>query len=160
MTDKSEKTVDLQEILGIGGEGVVLGKKLSKKEHKFGKQLNEQKERQVAIKFVKFKKDENEDFEGPEEEDESGDYGGLNQNGKWVRSHYFLRLYQLGDFSAATYALGGYSRPYIDFAISKIHGNYFYVIGKFKYLNISIRITNSIFINVFICQLCIRNRFL
>ena len=50
-------------------------------------------------------------------------------------SHYFLTLGRLGDFQAATYRLGGYISPYIDFAISKIHTNYFYVIGEFRFQN-------------------------
>ena len=55
--------------------------------------------------------------------------GGINENWTWVKSPYFERLDELGDFKAATYELGGYCRPYIDFGISEIHKKYYYVIG-------------------------------
>ena len=125
--------------MGIGGEGIVLTDKMNTKEHHYAKGWEEKKGREVAVKFVKFEKDgkftfervENEDLEGPEEKNEQyGAYdGGIDNNGKWVKSQYFGRLDTLGDFNAATYHAGGYSRPYIDFGVSHIHGNYFYVIG-------------------------------
>ena len=86
--------------------------------------------RDVALKFVNFEKNGDEDFLGPENEDEDeGVLGGINENGKWVESQYFKRLIQLGDFNSATCTTGGYSRPYIDFGISEIHNKYYYVIG-------------------------------
>ena len=87
----------------------------------------------LRVKFVKFEIDENEDLEGPEEKEGGGYCGGIDKNRKWVKSHYFKRLIELGDYRAATFRTGGYSRPYIDFAISKIHKNYFYVIGEFRF---------------------------
>ena len=130
LDQKSEKTVNLERILGIGGEGIVLSQKIDTRENHFKKGWQEKKGRDVAIKFVKFEKNYYEDFLGPEEEDKSGGYsGGINGNGKWVKSQYFKRLDQLGDYTAATYIKGGYSRPYIDFGISEIHNKYFYVIG-------------------------------
>ena len=110
---------------------MVLAKKLMTNEYHYRKGWEERKEREVAVKFVKFRKDKSENFEGPEEEDECGDYGGIDESGKWVTSQYFFRLYELGDFNVATYVRGGYSRPYIDFGISKIHTDYFFVIGEF-----------------------------
>ena len=114
---KSEKTVNLERILGIGGEGIVLKKGMD-----------------VALKFVEFEKNDDEDFLEPEKEDKVGYYGGItyyNPYGKQklVRSQYFERLKKLGDFKAATWVRDPYSRPYIDFGISKIHQNYHYVIG-------------------------------
>ena len=135
LAGKSERTVRLERILGIGGEGIVLGEKMNTKEHNYEKGWEEKKGKEVAVKFVNFEKDEKEDFEGPEIKDENGSYGGIDENGKWVKSQYFLRLFKLGDFNAATYNKannGGYSRPYIDFGISKINEKYFYVIGEFK----------------------------
>ena len=126
---QSEKTVRLESILGIGGEGIVLRDKMTTKEHHYEKGWEEKKGREVAVKFVKFEKDENEDFEGPEEKDRGNFYGGIDENGEWVTSQYFGRLEKLGDYAAATYWQGGYSRPYIDFGVSKIHNKYFYVIG-------------------------------
>ena len=75
-------------------------------------------------------KDENEDLEGPEEKDKHGLHGGIDENGEWVTSQYFERLVKLGDYKAATFRAGGYSRPYIDFGISEIHHKHYYVIGK------------------------------
>ena len=140
---KSEKTVRLERILGIGGEGIVLSEKMTTKEHHYEKRrwkrwihpfwMEKKKGREVAVKFVKFEKDENEDLEGPEEE-YHGDYsGGIDKTGKCVNSQYFERLCKLGDYKAATFINGGYSRPFIDFAISRIHKNYFYVIGEFRF---------------------------
>ena len=126
----------LERILGIGGEGVVLSDKMTTKEHHYEKGWEEKKGREVAVKFVKFENDENfgyekvenEDLEGPEEKG-VGWFGGIDENGKWVGSQYFQRLEKLGDFKAAIDIDGGYSRPYIDFGISKIHEKYYYVIG-------------------------------
>ena len=133
---KSEKTVRLKRILGIGGQGIVLSDKMTTKEHHYKRRWEEKKGREVAVKFVKFEKDENEDLEGPEEKDEVGRDGGIDENGKWVSSQYFKRLAKLGDFTAATWMAGGYSRPYIDFGVSKIHEGYFYAIGELKVLRL------------------------
>ena len=130
LAGKSGKTVRLERILGLGGEGIVLSYKMTTKEHHYETGWEEKKEREVAVKFVKLKKDENEDLEGPEKKDEIGYYGGIDKNGKWVKSQYFERLVKLGDYAAATHSNGGYSRPYIDFGISKIYEKYFYVIGE------------------------------
>ena len=130
---KSEKTVRLERILGLGGEGIVIGDKITTKEHHYKKGWEEKKGREVAVKFVKFEKDENEDLEGPEEKDEHGNYGGIDKNGEWVTSKYFKRLGKLGDYAAATRPYGGYSRPYLDFGVSKIHEKYFYVIGELNF---------------------------
>ena len=137
---KFEKTVRLERILGLGGEGIVLSDKMTTKEHHYKKGWEEKIGREVAVKFVKFEKDENEDFEGPEEKSEYGhiygEYGGIDESGEWVTSQYFKRLKKLGDFRAATYPEGGYSRPYIDFGVSKIFDEYFYVIGELKVLKL------------------------
>ena len=138
---QSEKTVRLERILGLGGEGIVLSDKMTTKENHYktgweppiGNKETVKKGREVAVKFVKFRKRKKEDLEGPEEKDKYGYFGGIDKNEKWVKSQYFKRLEKLGDFKAATYRDGGYSRPYIDFAISKIHRNYFYVIGEFGF---------------------------
>ena len=130
----SEKTVNLERILGIGGEGIVLGHKIDTRENHYQKGLEEKKGRDVALKFVEFEKDDDEDLLGPEEEDKSGGYGGINGNGMhpgmWVFTQYFERLMKLGDYAAATHWEGGYSRPYIDFGISEIHQKHYYVIGQ------------------------------
>ena len=136
LAGKSEKIVRLERILGIGGEGIVLGEKMNTKEHHFETGLVEEKGRKVAVKFVKFEKRENEELEGPEENDKHGWYGGIDENRKWVRSLYFERLDELGDFSVATRSSGGYSRPYIDFGISKINEKHFYVIGEFNFFKL------------------------
>ena len=147
---KSEKTVNLERILGIGGEGIVLAQKMDTKENHYKARRNwfgwpkagfiEKKGRQVALKFVKFEKEDYEDFLGPEKEDlgETWMSGGINENGKCVLSQYFKRLGKLGDYRANTHFLGGYSRPYIDFGISEINQKYYYVIGKLS-INIELR---------------------
>ena len=131
LNGKSEKSVNLKRVLGIGGEGIVLGQKMDTKENHYKNGWDEKKGRDVALKFVKFEKNCDEDFLGPEREDRN--YlrrGGINENGKWVTSQYFERLRKLGDFKTATWWRGGYSRPYIDFGISEIHQRYYHVIGK------------------------------
>ena len=133
LAGKSERTVRLERILGIGGEGIVLSDKMNTKEHHYEKGWEEKKGREVAVKFVKFEKDEKEDLEGPEEKDKRGLKGVLDENGQWVTSQYFKRLNKLGDYNAARNYGGGYSRPYIDFGVSKIHEKYFYAIGEFKF---------------------------
>ena len=127
---KSDKTVRLERILGIGGEGIVLSDKITTKEHHYKKGQVEKKGREVAVKFVKFEKDEKEDLEGPEEKDEDGYDGGIDENGEWVTSQYFRRLKKLGDYIVATLMDGGYDRPFIDFGVSKIHTEFHYVIGE------------------------------
>ena len=128
---KCEKTVNLERVLGIGGEGIVLSHKMDTKEYHYEKGWEEKKERDVALKFVKFEKYDDEDFLGPEEEDEYGNFGGINRKGKYVKSQYFERMYLLGDKKATCY-LGSYTRPYIDFGISEIYQKCYYVIGKLK----------------------------
>ena len=49
---KSEKTVHLERILGIGGEGIVLAHKMDTKENHYKIGLNEKKGRHVALKWV------------------------------------------------------------------------------------------------------------
>ena len=129
MDGKSEKTVNLERILGIGGEGIVLSRKMDTRENHFKKRWVEKKGRPVALKFVKFEKDANEDFLGPERQDDIGYYGGINGNRERVTSQYFERLQKLGDYKAATHYRGGYSRPYIDFGISEIYQKCYHVIG-------------------------------
>ena len=68
----------------------------------------------------------------PKKKDERGWDGGIDENGEWVTSQYFRRLTKLGDYETATSYYGGYSRPYIDFGVSKIQEKYFYVIGELK----------------------------
>ena len=126
---KSEKTVNLEPILGIGGEGIVMAQKMNIEEKHYKNGWEDKIGWDVALKFVKFEKNDNEDFLGPENDDGSGIYGGINENEKWVGSQYFKRLNKLGDFRAATHYLGGYSRPYLAFGISEIFQNYYYVIG-------------------------------
>ena len=133
LNGKFEKTVNLKRVLGIGGEGIVLGQKMDTKGNHYKNGWDEKKGRDVALKFVKFEKDDDEDFLGPEEEDEHGWAGGINKNWKAVESQYFERLKKLGDFKVATWCLGGYCRPYIDFGISDIHHKYYFVIGKLIY---------------------------
>ena len=127
---KSEKTVNLERIVGIGGEGIVLSHKMYTRENHFKRGWEEKKGKDVALKFVEFEKDVNEDFLGPEIENRDGFIGGINGNGKWVWSKYFMRLVGLGDYKSATFFGGGYSRPYIDFGISEIHQKHYYVIGQ------------------------------
>ena len=129
LNKKSNKTVNLERVLGIGGEGIVLTQKMDTRENHYERGWEDKKGRDVALKFVKFDKNDKEDFLGPEKEDRDGFSGGINGNREWVTSHYFERLKKLGDFKAATFVGGGYSRPYIDFGISEIHKKYFYVIG-------------------------------
>ena len=140
LNEKSEETVNLKRVLGIGGEGIVLARKMDTKENHYKARKNwfrkskagfiEKKGREVALKFVKFEKDYRDDFLEPESLDVYKNSGGINKNGEWVSSKYFERLMLLGDFRAATHHWGGYSRPYIDFGISEIHQKYYYIIGK------------------------------
>ena len=129
---KFDKIVRLERILGLGGEGIVLSDKMTTKEYHYEKRWEQKIGREVAVKFVKFEKKENEDFEGPDKKDERGEYGGIDENRKLVKSQYFERLSKVGDYEAARLYFGGYSRPYIDFGVSKIHEKYFYVIGELK----------------------------
>ena len=130
LNGNSEKTVNLERILGIGGEGVVLSRKMDTQVNHYKNGLEEKIGTNVALKFVKFEKDANEDFLGPEREDINEFSGGINGNGKCVLSQYFNRLEKLGDFKAATHYKGGYSRPYIDFGISEIYQKCYHVIGQ------------------------------
>ena len=132
LAGKSEKNLRLERILDIGGEGIVLSDEITTKEHHYKTRWEEKKGREVAVKFAKFEKDEDEDLEGPEEKDERGWKGGIDEKGEWVTSKYFERLFKLGDYIAATCPGGGYSRPYIDFGVSKINEEYFHVISELK----------------------------
>ena len=117
------KTVELGKVLGIGGEGIVIRdtreievykgkheyvdygvKKYKNKKYK----LEQTSRREVAIKFVKFELKDGEEL-GTEE-------------------GYEERLGKLGDYKAGTGE--GYTRPYLDFGISEISGNFYYVIGE------------------------------
>ena len=120
------KIVELGKVLGIGGEGIVIRdtreieeykgkheyqkfwskKKYKNKEYK----LEQRSRRAVAIKFVKFEKEDGEDL--------------------GTEKGYQERLWKLGDYNAATYLQNGYTRPYLDFGISEIIGSLYYVIGK------------------------------
>ena len=146
LNDVSERTLQLDRILGIGGEGLVISEKRDTSEYHYSSEWTSEWNfceksghwkkittgRNVAIKFVKFDKDENENFEQPEKEHEILD-GGINDNGKFVASPYFERLKKhSGDYIAATFSNGGYSRPYINFGISQIYEKYYYVIGMTK----------------------------
>ena len=150
LNDCSEKTLQLDRILGIGGEGLVISEKMNTSEYHYSSEWTARNwanrtfceksghwkklttGRNVAIKFVKFDKDENENFEELENEHEILD-GGINDEAKFVASPYFERLKKhSGDYIAATFSGGGYSRPYINFGISEIFGNYYYVIGRSK----------------------------
>ena len=130
MDGKFEKTVNLERILGIGGEGIVMAQKMDTRENHYKRGWVDKKGRDVALKFVEFEKDDDEDFLGPEKEGDYGWDGGVNLNGKWVESQYFERLTKLGDFRAAIWPEGGYSRPYIDFGISEINQKNYFVLGK------------------------------
>ena len=61
------------------------------------------------------------------------DSGGISSSGKFLKSDYFSRLQKLGDFASATKvsvnSSDAYHYPYLDFGISGIYGNYYYVIG-------------------------------
>ena len=122
---KSEKTVNLENILRIGGEGIVLAQKMDTRENHYERGWEEKKGRDVALKFVEFEKNDKEDFLGPEKDDKYEDSCGINEYGKCVGSQYFDRLNESRDVIAATYPNGGYSRPYIDFGISEIHKKYY-----------------------------------
>ena len=57
------------------------------------------------------------------------DSGGISSSGKFLKSDYFSRLQKLGDFDSAAKIISAYHYPYLDFGISQIFGNYYYVIG-------------------------------
>ena len=113
------KTVELGKVLGIGGEGIVIRdtreieeyKAKSEEEYKNKEyQLETSSRRDVAIKFVKFEKTDQEDL--------------------GTERGYEKRLKELGDYIVATLSSGGYTRPYLDFGISGIFGGSYYVIGE------------------------------
>ena len=60
--------------MGVGGEGIVLSHNMDTRENHYKKGWEEKKGRDVALKFVKFEKDDEEDFLGPEREDEEGGF--------------------------------------------------------------------------------------
>ena len=125
---QSEKTVNLERVIGIGGEGIVLAHKMDTRENHHKKGWEEKKGRDVVPKFAKFETKNYVDFLGIQE-NWDGNCGGINEDGKLVNSQYFVIMGNLGDFKAATFPTGGYSRPYIDFGMSEIHQKYYYVIG-------------------------------
>ena len=89
LAGKLEKSVKLERLLGIGGEGVVLSAKMTTIERfiDYEKGSETKEGREVAIKFVKFERDENEALDGlKEEEDERGEYGGIDIYGNFVKS--------------------------------------------------------------------------
>ena len=49
---------------------------------------------------------------------------------KFVASDHFDRLFKLDDFVEATNTGDGYPYTYLDFGISEIHQNLYFVIGK------------------------------
>ena len=122
------RIVELGKVLGIGGEGIVIrdmreiedykGKHeyqynfLGKEEYKNKEyKLQQRSRREVAIKFVKFEKEDGEDL--------------------GTEKGYQERLCKLGDYKLVTQCLmGGYPRPYLDFGISDISGSLYYVIGE------------------------------
>ena len=113
------KTVGMEKVLGIGGEGVVIRDMREIEEYKAKNQeeykrvlykLERKSQREVAIKFVKFNREYGEDL--------------------GTERGYFGRLLDLGDYKVATNYKGGYTRPYLDFGISEIFGNFYYAIGK------------------------------
>ena len=81
---KSEKTVNLERIIGIGGEGIVLAQKMDIRENHYKNGWYEEKGKDVALKFVEFHKNDKEDFLEPEKQDARGLNGGINGSGKWV----------------------------------------------------------------------------
>ena len=103
----------MDRILGIGGEGLVLKDEILTEEDQ------KKVKKEVAVKFVKFEKNDFDDFDGPEEQDK-----------------YFEKIMEnLGDFAAARSPFGGYVAPYADFAISEIHKRFFFIIGKLLLYN-------------------------
>ena len=93
--------VDLERLLGVGGEGIVV-----------------EKPGQQAMKFVKIRK--------------AGGFG----NGNFHDAEKSERqMKELGDFVAAnmnTNGSSGYTKAYVDFGISKIHGYFYFVIGYYR----------------------------
>ena len=103
LNGNASKTVKLGSVLGIGGEGIVIRDIRYKLVRTFG--------REVAIKFVKFDKQDGEEL--------------------GTEKGYEERLKKLGDYKVATGTFyGGYTRPYLDFGISEIFGSSYYVIGE------------------------------
>ena len=91
------KNVDLERLLGVGGEGIVV-----------------ETPGQQAMKFVKIRKAGTED----------GDFRDFKKSKE--------KMKELGDFVAAnmnTNGSSGYSKAYVDFGISRIHGYLYFVIG-------------------------------
>ena len=72
-------------------------------------------------------------FQGPETS-VSYKTGVNSTSGEFVKSDYFSRLSILGDFKVATADNGGYPYPYLDFGITEIYQNFYYVIGMLFYL--------------------------
>ena len=133
LNKKNKKIVRLDRILGIGGEGLVLKDEIWTREYHYRTKLGKKEKKEVAVKFVKFEKRDEDDFDDSEEADEDGSLGGIKEDGSFVRSNYFEKMWEnLGDFVAAMNLLGGYVAPYEDFGISQIYGNHYFIIGKPK----------------------------
>lgn len=125
---KSQKFVKLDRIFGIGGEGVVLKDQIWTREFDYKTEVGRKEKKELAVKFVRFTKTDEDNFDDPEYETRNGDFGGINENGRFVSSKYFDKLYQnLGDFAAATHHAGGYNAVYADFGISEIHEKFYYL---------------------------------
>ena len=95
------KNVDLERLLGVGGEGIVV-----------------EKPGQQAMKFVKIRK-----------------AWGFRDGNFHVAEKSERQMKELGDFVAAnmnTNGSSGYTKAYVDFGISKIHGYFYFVIGYYR----------------------------
>lgn len=131
LAGKNEEIVKLNRLLGIGGEGLVLHDEVWTSKCHYRDKLKKIEKKKVAVKFVKFEKNDDDDFDAPEEPDKYGDFGGINENGSFVTSKYFRKMFdELGDFAAAIQLTGGYVTPFADFAISEIYKKNYFVIGE------------------------------
>ena len=129
LNGQKEKIIELDRLLGIGGEGLVLRNEIWTREFDYKTQLGRKEKKEVAMKFVKFEKKDEEEFDAPEVIDEMGVYGGIKEDGLFVYSKYFTKMeVDLGDFIAAAWVTGGYVGPYVDFGLSKVYGNYYFII--------------------------------
>lgn len=137
LAGKSEQRIKLNRILGIGGEGMVLKDEILTSESHYKWNNEKKEEKEMAVKFVEFEKIDEDDFDAAEIEDEKGEYGGIKEDGSFVRSSYFKKLRELGDFVAATGLFGGYVTPYADFAISEIYGKFYFIVGKLEFSRIN-----------------------
>ena len=132
--DNCYRIVKLDRILGIGGEGLVLKDKVDMTHKEYDTEILEEK-KEVAVKYIEFKKKKNENFNALEELNEEGDWGGISEKGSPVKSPYFYKLrHNLGAFKVATNKKGGYVTPFLDFGISEIHKKHYFVIGELRHL--------------------------